>query len=121
MARPRSHDPDYKRSPDGSYCYRVPINGSRRHRWVSTGEATLERARLVVEEAGADRLVMLANARAMTHDALSCVLQGKRISTTDVVRGWHAWMVRRVSAGSLEDYLAIVVQFVERSGIATRP
>lgn len=114
-------DPDYKQNAAGVYCFRIPINGSQRHRWVPTGEYSLERAREVVKEAGADRLVMLANAQAMTHDAISVVTQGRRVTGTDVVTGWHRWMLRRVAPSTLTGYTRHVAGLIERFGVQNKP
>jgi hypothetical protein len=78
---PISHPPKlYKNWRTGMYAIRVPIPGSRYHRFVSTGEREVKRARAVVLESGADRLILLANAQALTAKTISFVTFGRNFT-----------------------------------------
>ena len=76
----------------GCYDVPVPIAGTNRRRWVSTGARDLKRARETIAESGVDRLVMLANANALTAEAVSIVTAGRRVTCDEIILGWQEEM-----------------------------
>lgn len=120
MGRARKIWPDYRPNHAGIYCYRVPMVGTRKHRWVPTGQASMEEAKKVVATAGVDRLVMIANAQAMTPAAISMIVHGHRVTALDVMNGWHQWMLRRVAPRTLQVYSGIVAALLETTNSADK-
>lgn len=114
-------DPSIEKGRDGLYYLKVPVVGRRRREWVSTGERDLNRARAVVTEFGADRLIHLAHARALTHETIAIATTGRRITWADTIKLWLEWMSLRGSARTAEVYLKHIRQLVELHGAAAQP
>jgi integrase len=69
----------------GRYRVPVPIAGTNRRRWVSTGCRSLAEASAVIAESGVNRLVHLANAKAVTQAAIQIITQGKTVSCMEIL------------------------------------
>lgn len=114
-------DETIQKGRDGLFYLRVPVPGRRRREWVSTGERDIKRARAVVQEYGADRLIHLAHARALTHETIAIATVGRRITWTDVIKLWLEWLSMRGSSRTAEVYLNHVRQLVEIHSAAAEP
>lgn len=106
---------------DGIYYLKVPVAGTDRREWVSTGERDLARAKAVIREFGADRLIHLAHARALTQDTIAITTVGRRISWTDVVKLWLEWKEMRGSPRTTLVYLQFIRQLIFAFGVAHKP
>lgn len=116
-----ARDPSIRKGRDGIFYLRTPVIGTRRREWISTGERDIKRARAVVQEFGADRLVHLAHARALTHDTIAIATTGRRITWTDVIKLWLEWLEMRSSPATVSVYLGYVRRLVEFYGVANQP
>lgn len=114
-------DPTVQKGKDGIFYLRVPVPGRRRREWVSTGEREINRARSVVQEFGADRLIHLAHARALTHETIAIATTGRRIVWEDVIKLWLEWMAMRGSPTTAHVYLVHITSLVKIHGAATQP
>lgn len=114
-------DPNIEKGKDGLYYLRVKVAGKRRREWVSTGERDMKRARAVVTEFGADRIVHLAHARALTHETIAIATIGRRITWTDAIQLWLEWMSMKGSSRTVEVYLTHIRQLVEMHDAANKP
>ncbi len=114
-------DESIQKGRDGVFYLRVPVPGKKRREWVSTGERELGRAREVVKEFGADRVIHLAHARALTHETIAIATVGRRITWTDVTKLWLEWMSMRGSPRTVEVYLTHLRQLIEIYNAANQP
>lgn len=114
-------DESLEKGADGIIYLRVPVVGKKRREWVSTGERDMKRARAVVTEFGADRIIHLAHARALTHETIAIATVGRRITWTDAIKLWLEWMAMRGSSRTSELYLNHVRQMVEMHDAASQP
>jgi len=113
-----------KNQRTGHYDVLVPVPGGvkrGKHKWISTGETSRHRAETVVSEAGVDRLVLLANAGALTADAISVVTTGRRFTAADIIEAWEKDSVMDVSAGTVTTYKTLLVAFFEGEGAMRKP
>jgi integrase len=109
-----------------SRCYDVlvPVPGGfkrGKHRWVSTGATTRRDAEKVVAEAGVDRLILLAQAGALTADAISVVTTGRKFTASDVLEAWEKESSMDISKGSVTTYKVHLVAFFEAIGAMRKP
>ena len=88
----------------GRYDVPVPVAGSNRRKWIPTGARTLDEARKIVAKSGVDRLVLLANANALTADALATITAGRRVSCSELLEGWKTENAGRLSDATLATY-----------------
>lgn len=108
----------------GHYCLLVPVPGGYhrgKHRWISVGETSRARAEAVVAESGVDRLVLLANAGALTADAISVVTTGRKFTAADIIEAWAKDAVMDVSPGTVTTYRTLLGAFFEGIGAARKP
>ncbi len=105
----------------GRYDVPVPVAGTGRRRWVTTGARTLEAARKVVAESGVDRLVLLANAGALTSEAVSIVTAGRRVTCDELLAGWAQEAAGRWSDGTLRNYRTSLVAFLDHADAHSKP
>lgn len=101
---------------DGFFYLRVPVAGTKRRAWISTGERDINRARAVVEQFGADRLVHLAHARAITQETIAIATVGRQVTWMEVVTLWLEWVQRRVSPNTAGLYLKYIRQLLDLYG-----
>lgn len=100
----------------GYYKVSVPtqVEGGKR-RWISTGETSRRRAEEVVREAGVDRLIQIAHAKALTADAISIITTGRKFTAADALKAWKEEMGTAVADGTITSYCEIVEQFLSES------
>ncbi len=106
------------------YDVLVPVPGGvkrGKHRWVSTGATTRPEAERIVAESGVDRLVLLANAGALTADAISVVTTGRRFTAADIMEAWEKDSVMDVSAGTVTTYKVLLTAFFQSSDSMDKP
>lgn len=105
----------------GRYDVPVPVPGLKKRRWVTTGETSLERAKKVVIESGVDRMVMLANAGALSAGAMSIVVSGRRVNCAEILEGWLNESGERYARQTLKQYHTTLAAFLEFANCANRP
>lgn len=113
-----------KNARTGHYDVLVPVPGGvkrGKHKWISTGETSRHRAESVVSEAGVDRLVLLANAGALTADAISVVTTGRRFTAADIMEAWEKDSAMDVSGGTVTTYKTLLVAFFEGEDAMRKP
>lgn len=115
-------DPTLQKSKrTGLFCVRVPVAGTKRHKWVPTGEREIKRARAVIEEFGVDRLIHLANAKAVTQQTIGIVTVGKNITCESVLAAWKDYMAIAVAPATAEAYGYSAQMFIDELGAHLRP
>lgn len=114
-------DPNYKRNRSGYWCIRVPLPRREgellNHRWVCTRERLIDRARAVVAESGVDRLILLANAQALTLDAIQLVTQGRKMTGMAVIDAWRDWLTQRLAPLSVARYYGVAQTLARLHGL----
>jgi integrase len=102
-----------KNARTGMYDILVPCpsGGRKKHRWISTGERNRIKAQIVVQEAGVDRLALLAKAGALTASAISVVTTGRKFSALDVLNAWAEDVAMDVAPATLETYRTQIMAF----------
>lgn len=113
-----------KNARTGHYCVLVPVpsQGSRKkHKWVSVGETSRPRAEAVIAEAGVDRLILLAQAQALTADAISVVTTGRRFTCEDILAAWEQDAVMNVSPATIESYKISIMALFDKVGCRRSP
>lgn len=97
----------------GRYDVPIPVPGGRRKTWISTGATSLEDAKRVVEESGVERLVLLARANALSSDAVSLVLSGRRVTCAEILEAWERDNAGRWSDATLRHYRTSLLAFFQ--------
>lgn len=105
----------------GQYDVPVPVVGSRKKKWITTGERTLERAREVIAESGVDRMVAIANADAVSAGALSIIVSGRKVTCREVVDGWVQENSGSWSPQTGAQYRTYVGAFFDRYNAWSKP
>ena len=83
------------------YDVPIPIAGTNRRRWISTGCRSLPEASAVIAESGVNRLVHLANAKAVTQAAIQIITAGRKVTCTEVLGSFTCEASGRWSDGTL--------------------
>lgn len=94
----------------------VPLPNSKRHRWVTTGATTRAAAHAVVNQSGVDRLVFLANAGALTSEAVALVTAGRKVTGAELLIGWASENEGRWSDGTARKYRIYLNAFLDFAG-----
>lgn len=102
-----------RNSRTGHYCIRIPIPGSKYFRNVSTGECELDRARAVVAASGADRLILLAQADALTTRTLKIVTAGRWGTCEEIYNTWLEHLAITAAQRTAEIYAQRVASFCD--------
>lgn len=105
----------------GVYHIQIPVAGTRRHKWVTTGETDRAKALSVVLEYGVDRIIHLARARALTASAISVATIGQRTSCRELFGLWKQHLVVSVAPRTAETYGMHVSSFLESRGLWQQP
>lgn len=109
-------DKDYYRGRDGYiYFMMTQPDGAVRRRGVCTWARTMAEARDAVEKTGVERLELLAQANALTVEAIELVTGQGLMTVENVVAGWRIW-ARATLADNSADLFATYVNAWVRDG-----
>lgn len=91
----------------------VPIPGTvpTKYRQVTTGERDYDRAMAVVKECGADRLIHLANAEAVTVETIAIITQGLNFSCRRLYELWRERMAVSLAPRTVDVYKGHMASF----------
>lgn len=98
----------------------IPVAGTNRRRWVSTGCRSLAAAAEVVSESGVNRLVHLANADAVTAAAVQIITAGRKVTALEILGSFSMESDGRWSAGTLASYRSILSAFFDHAGCRSK-
>jgi integrase len=108
----------------GHYCVLVPVpsEGARKkHKWISVGATSRARAEAIISEASVDRLILLAQAQALTADAISVVTTGRRFTCDDILTAWEQDAFMSLSAVTIDSYKTSITTLFDRVGCRRHP
>jgi integrase len=103
------------------YFVAIPIAGTKRHKWVCTGERSLKAAQDVIKSMGVDRLLHLHNAQAVTSEAISLITTGKAVTCLEVYRLWHEWIKGRRAPRTITSYRDVLERMFVDLDCAEKP
>ncbi len=105
----------------GYYEVPVPVAGSKRNRWISTGAKTLEKAKESIEKSGVDRLIGLANAGALTESALAVIMSGRKVTCDEILEAWLTEIGEHLAPRTVEVYRIHVNALFDYANCHARP
>ncbi len=103
-------DANLRKDASGIFFLRVPQAGTNRRKWVSTGARDIKSAREVVEASGAERLILLHNARCVTAETIAMVTIGRKVACEEVFQLWREWVQPRVAPSSFDKMVQNVMR-----------
>jgi integrase/recombinase XerC len=103
------------------YDVPVPIAGTNRRRWISTGCRSLAEAAGVVADSGVNRLVHLANAKAVTQAAIQIITAGRKVTCTEILGSFTCESAGRWSDVTLAAHRTNIMAFFRWVGCASKP
>ena len=114
-------NPELVQNRSGYWCVRVPVAGTDRFQLASTGDRNRANAAKIVAISGADRLLLLAKARALTKETVALVTVGQVSTCGECLELWRIDLERRVSRYTAYRYSSNVVAFLNAFRLMKRP
>lgn len=99
----------------------VPIAGTGKRRWISTGCRSIAEASKVVAESGVNRLVHLANAKAVTAAAIQIITSGRKITCIEILGSLTMESSGRWADSTLALYRGNISAFFRFLNCETKP
>jgi integrase len=99
----------------------VPIAGTNRRKWVSTGCRTLAEAAAIVQESGVNRLVALANSQAVTEAAIQIITAGRKVTCAEILGSLTMESDGRWAASTLAVYRTQIQAFFTHCSCLSKP
>lgn len=101
--------------------YQVKIKGKQGTRLRSTKATRLEEAREMVREAKLIELELASKAGALTAEAISAIVVGKKVTCSSAIPAWEKWMMSSSSPGTVRSMKLIINQWLKLLGAERWP
>jgi integrase len=111
----------YKCKSTGHYRIRIAVPGKLRRSSISTGQLTLNGARRVVQETGIDRLRALAEAKAVTFEAIQTIVGARALTVGAVYEEFKEYLEATRSQSLNHQYNFALAHFICRLGVYSEP
>jgi integrase len=99
----------------------IPIAGTNRRKWISTGCRTLSEASAIIAESGVNRLVALANSQAVTAAAIQIITSGRKVTCLEILGSLTMESDGRWAASTLSIYRTELMAFFGWNNCLKKP
>lgn len=90
----------------------VPIRGTKRFKWICTGERSYAKAREMVTTVGLDRLLHLHHASALTAESIQLVTAGRPTTCREAFGQWRDWITPMRAERTVRAYVGYLEHFM---------